>query len=296
MQTRGALEKLAMKLYAMRCQTAPRMGVCLIQALDKMLLQTMKDMERSASGDAKKLSSANAALRFYDNTGHAQQGLVHDHGMTPTEARRLCVSMFTRMASGPAAYSKTSSPHRSPMHRGCWEGDKKRVPRRQNHRVSNIAPFALDNAACALHEVASSDLSWLSICSAAWMPFYSHNGLLRTDQKNVLMSWFMEHEHDPYPTNDEKEDLALAAGLEVKQVEHCACQPRRLRVMAALSIASTFLHELSEVPHLLSLEDDVFQVVGVPTAQRGECHFTWTIREKEVEAMRQLTALVCGAD
>eukprot|EP00962_Isochrysis_galbana_P045815 scaffold18180_cov128-Isochrysis_galbana.AAC.3 len=35
------------------------------------------------------------------------------------------------------------------------------------------------------------------------------------------MSWFIKHECDPYPNNDEKYALAKAAGLQVRQVEHC---------------------------------------------------------------------------
>jgi len=43
----------------------------------------------------------------------------------------------------------------------------------------------------------------------------------KNEQKNVLMSWFIKHECDPYPNNDEKYALAKAAGLQVRQVEHC---------------------------------------------------------------------------
>jgi len=42
----------------------------------------------------------------------------------------------------------------------------------------------------------------------------------KNEQKNVLMSWFIKHECDPYPNNDEKYALAKAAGLQVRQVEH----------------------------------------------------------------------------
>ena len=34
--------------------------------------------------------------------------------------------------------------------------------------------------------------------------------------------WFSKHELDPYPNGEEKLALARAAGLELRQVEHCA--------------------------------------------------------------------------
>jgi hypothetical protein len=52
----------------------------------------------------------------------------------------------------------------------------------------------------------------------------------KNEQKNVLMTWFIKHECDPYPNNDEKSALAQAAGLEVRQVEQCESAARSLPV------------------------------------------------------------------
>ena len=38
----------------------------------------------------------------------------------------------------------------------------------------------------------------------------------------VLREWFDKHALDPYPSNDEKIDLAQKANMDVKQVENCA--------------------------------------------------------------------------
>ncbi len=48
----------------------------------------------------------------------------------------------------------------------------------------------------------------------------------RPDQKKVLRDWFDAHAIDPYPTTEEKAQLAQLAGMDVKQVENCA-QPHQ---------------------------------------------------------------------
>jgi len=42
----------------------------------------------------------------------------------------------------------------------------------------------------------------------------------RAEQKKVLKQWFDRHALDPYPSNDEKIDLAQKANMDVKQVEN----------------------------------------------------------------------------
>lgn len=38
----------------------------------------------------------------------------------------------------------------------------------------------------------------------------------------MLREWFDKHALDPYPSNDEKVELAQKANMDVKQVENCA--------------------------------------------------------------------------
>ena len=42
----------------------------------------------------------------------------------------------------------------------------------------------------------------------------------RAEQKKVLRDWFDQHALDPYPSNDEKVELAKRANMDVKQVEN----------------------------------------------------------------------------
>ena len=42
----------------------------------------------------------------------------------------------------------------------------------------------------------------------------------RAEQKKVLRDWFDQHALDPYPSNDEKVELATRANMDVKQVEN----------------------------------------------------------------------------
>jgi len=42
----------------------------------------------------------------------------------------------------------------------------------------------------------------------------------RQDQLATLRRWFDEHSSDPYPTPEEKHDLAQQVGMEIKQIEH----------------------------------------------------------------------------
>lgn len=44
----------------------------------------------------------------------------------------------------------------------------------------------------------------------------------RMEQTSVLQQWFDDHTNEPYPSQREKIELARQAGMEVKQVEHCA--------------------------------------------------------------------------
>lgn len=44
----------------------------------------------------------------------------------------------------------------------------------------------------------------------------------RAEQKKVLREWFDKHALDPYPSNEEKVELAQKAYMDVKQVENCA--------------------------------------------------------------------------
>ena len=44
----------------------------------------------------------------------------------------------------------------------------------------------------------------------------------RHEQLSVLRSWFDEHCEEPYPSNEEKEELAHVTGMEIRQIEHCA--------------------------------------------------------------------------
>jgi hypothetical protein len=98
------------------------------------------------------------------------------------------------------------------------------------NKLQSIEKILLDT----VHDLQQSQLSRDGWCRAASTDMASADALPdhesrkrsrrqnhQNDQKNVLLSWFLKHECDPYPSNEDKYALARAAGLEVRQVEHC---------------------------------------------------------------------------
>jgi hypothetical protein len=49
----------------------------------------------------------------------------------------------------------------------------------------------------------------------------------RRDQLSILQEWFDMHEDDPYPDVDEKANLSIQTGMEVRQVEHWFTNQRK---------------------------------------------------------------------
>ena len=70
----------------------------------------------------------------------------------------------------------------------------------------------------------------------------------RHDQLSTLRQWFDEHVSDPYPTPEEKQDLADQLGMEVKQIEHCESDRLHRHAPAA------YVHARASGAHALSVD------------------------------------------
>ena len=91
--------------------------------------------------------------------------------------------------------------------------------------LDSLAGLGKQGAACSI------DTSTPVVMTAMAAPTRVRPGARRRnhrhEQLNILKQWFDEHASDPYPSPEEKVDLAEAVGMEIKQIEHWFTNQRK---------------------------------------------------------------------
>ncbi|CEG48589.1 homebox domain-containing protein [Plasmopara halstedii] len=152
--------------------------------------------------------------------------------LSPTDPSEDPLAMASPVLTGKAVPVTSPDPAKKPLPGLQFAISAQRAPNRELRLPSFSCPsYELENASFATSSADEEDTEQVQEKATVSQRRKkgSRRGTLHPEAKNVLKAWMFSPEHfaHPYPSEEEKEELANEAGIEVKQLSNWFTNARK---------------------------------------------------------------------
>ncbi|KAF4040262.1 Homeobox KN domain [Phytophthora infestans] len=148
----------------------------------------------------------------------------------PSEDPTMALAMASPVLTGKSAPITSPNPAKNPLPGLQFAISAQRAPSRELHLPSFSSPsYELEGATVATSSADEEESEQPVVEKTQRRKKGTRRGTLHPEAKNVLKAWMFSPEHfaHPYPSEEEKEELANEAGIEVKQLSNWFTNARK---------------------------------------------------------------------